>query len=171
MSRARWSHLSSRTAVLASLLLACLFTLHCDDGDEVIISGSGPFSLRFSLAADFQIYGGQTISWALLRSDNGEKLVAGRGTISPTTNPPFSVNTGNVMLFGVPHQMHYWIDSNIGGGTPGECDPVVRDDDDEIIESFDMQWIAPFGGATSDLVFIAIHNPDRVQDVCDTFPY
>ena len=171
MSRARWSHLSSRTTVSVLLLLACLFTLHCDDGDEVIISGSGPYSLRFSLAADFQIYGGQTISWALLRSDTGEKLVAGRGTISDTTNPAFSVNTGDVMLFGVPHQMHYWIDSNIGGGTPGVCDPVVRDEDDEIIESFDMQWIAPFGGATDDLVFIAIYSPDRVQDVCDTFPF
>jgi len=171
MSRARWSHLSSRTAVLAILLLACMFTLGCDEDDEVITSGSGPFSLRFSLAAEFQQYGGQTISWALLRSDNGEKLVAGRGTISATTNPAFSVNTGHVMSFGVPHEMHYWIDSNIGGGTPGECDPVVRDDNDEIIESFDMQWIAPFGGATDDLVFIAIHNPDRVQDVCDSFPF
>ena len=50
-------------------------------------------------------------------------------------------------------------------------EPVVRDEDDEIIESFDMQWIAPFGGATDDLVFIAIHSPDQVQDVCDTFPF
>lgn len=171
MSRARRSHLSSRRAVLVILLLACPFTLHCDDGDEVIVSGSGPFSLRFSLAADFQQYGGQTVSWALLRSDTGEKLVTGRGTISATTNPAFSVNTGDVMLFGVPHQMHYWIDSNIGGGMPGECDPVVRDENDEIIESFDMQWIAQFGGVTDDLVFIAIHSPDRVQDVCDTFPF
>ena len=97
--------------------------------DEVITTGSGPYSLRFSLAADFQVYGGQTISWALLRSDNGEKLVAGRGTISPITNPAFTAETGNVMLLGVPHEVHYWIDSNIGGGTPGECDPVVRDDD------------------------------------------
>lgn len=171
MSRTVWSHLSSRTAVLAVLLLACLFTLHCDDDDEVITNGSGPFSLRFSLAADFQQYGGDTISWALLRSDNGEKLVAGRGTVSATTNPAFSVNTGAVMSFGVPHEMHYWIDSNIDGGTPGVCDPVVRDDDGELIESPDMQWIAPFGGATGDLVFIAIHRPEIVQDVCDTFPF
>ena len=171
MSRARWSHLSSRTAVLAFLLLACLFTLHCDDDDEVIPTGSGPFSLRFSLAADFQQYGGDTISWALLRSDNGEKLVAGRGTVSATTKPAFSVNTGAVRSVGVPHEMHYCIDSNIDGGTPGVCDPVVRDDDGEIIESPDMQWIAPFGGATGDLVFIAIHRPEIVQDVCDTFPF
>ena len=171
MSRARWSHSSSRTAVLVVLLLACLFTLGCDDDDEVIPSGSGPYSLRFSLAAEFQQYGGQTVSWALLRSDTGEKLVAGRGTISDTTNPAFSVNTGDVMLLGVPHEMHYWIDSNIGGGTEGECDPVVRDDEGEIVESFDMQWIAPFGGATADLVFIAIYRPEIVQDVCDTFPF
>ena len=170
MSRARWSHLSSRTAVLVILLLACLFTLHCDD-DEVITTSSAPFSLRFSLSADFQQYGGDTISWALLRSDNGERLVAGRGTVSATTNPAFSVNTGDVMLLGVPHQVHYWIDSNIGGGTPGECDPVVRDEDGEIVESFDMQWVAPFGGATDDLVFIAIHRPELVLDVCDSFPF
>ena len=44
---------------------------------------------------------------------------------------------------------------NVGGGTPGECDPVVRDEDGELIESFDMQWIAPFGGVTDDLVFLA----------------
>jgi hypothetical protein len=165
--------LSSRTAVLVILLLACLFTLHCDDGDEVITTSSGPFSLRFSLSADFQQYGGDTISWVVLRSDNGERLVAGRGTISATTNPAFSVNTGDVMLFGVPHQVHYWIDSNIGGGTPGECDPVVREAEEpfDIVESFDMQWIAPFGGATDDLVFIAIHRPELVLDVCDSFPF
>ena len=171
MPRARWSHLSSRTAVPVILLLACLFTLHCDDSTEVIDTGSGPYSLRFSLAADFQLYGGQTVAWALLRSDNGEKLVEGRGTISPTTNPAFSVNTGNVMLIGVPHQMHYWIDSNEGGGTPGVCDPVERDADGEVIEPYDMQWIAPFGGVTDDLVFIAIYSPDLVQDVCDTFTF
>ena len=174
MSRSRWSFLSNRHTVVALLLLACLFTLHCDEGDDVFVSGSGPYALRFSLAGDFQIYGGQTISWALLRSDNGEKLVAGRGTISATTNPAFSVNTGNVMLLGVPHQMHYWIDSNIGGGTEGVCDPVVRageEGDGEILEAFDKQWIAPFGGSTSDLSFIAIHDPDRVLNVCDTFPY
>ena len=54
MSRARWSHLPSRTAVTVILLLACLFTLHCTDTEEVIVTSSGPFSLRFSLAADFQ---------------------------------------------------------------------------------------------------------------------
>jgi hypothetical protein len=163
--------LSSRRAVPVILLLACLFTPHCDDSDDVIVSGSGPYSLRFSLAADFQQYGGMRVSWALLRSDNGEKLAAGDGTISATTNPAFTVDTGDVMLLGVPHQMHYWIDSNIGGGTPGVCDPVVRDEDGEILESFDMQWIAPFGGVTDDLVFIAIHDPDLVWDVCDTFPF
>ena len=68
-------------------------------------------------------------------------------------------------------QMQFWIDSNIGGGTPGECDPVVRDEDGEIIESFDMQWISPFGGVTDDLVFIAIHRPELVLDVCDSFPF
>ena len=171
MSRVRWSHLSSRTALLVILALACLFTLHCDEDDAVIPTGSGPFSLRFSLSAEFQQYGGQTISWALLRSDNGERLVAGKGTISDTTNPAYSVNTGDVMLFGVPHQMHYWIDSNIDGGTEGVCDPVVRGEDDEIIESYDMQWNAPFGGTTRDLVFIAIHRPELVEDVCDSFPF
>jgi hypothetical protein len=172
MSKARWSRPSRRTALPVILLLACVFTLSCDDDDEVIATGAGPYSIRFSLAADFQQYGGQTISWALLRSDTGEKLVAGRGTISDTANPPFSVTTGDVMLFGVPHQMHYWIDSNIGGGTEGVCDPVVRDEENgEIIEAFDMQWIAPFGGSTDDLVFIAIHRPELVLDVCDTFPF
>ena len=171
MPRTPWSHTARHESVLILLLLVCLLTLHCDDGDTIIDSGSGPFSLRFSLAGDFQQYGGQTVSWALLRSDNGEKLVTGAGTISATANPPYTVDTGDVMSFGVPHQMQFWIDSNIGGGTPGECDPVVRDEDGEIIESFDMQWISPFGGVTDDLVFIAIHNPDQVQNVCGTFPF
>jgi hypothetical protein len=171
MSRVSWSHLSSRTAVSVSLLLACLVTLHCDETENVVVSNSGPFSLRFSLAADFQLYAGETVSWVLVRSDNGERLQNGTGTISATTNPAYSVTTRDVLMFGIPHEMHYWIDSNIGGGTPGVCDPVVRDEDtDEIIEAFDMQWIAQFGGLTSDLVFIAIHSPDRVQNVCDSFP-
>ena len=45
--------------------------------------------------------------------------------------------------------MHYWIDSNIGGGTLGECDPVVRDVRTmNLVEAFDKQWNAPFGGVT-----------------------
>ncbi len=169
MSKTRWHQKSSPRAIL--LLLACLFTLHCEETEQIIVDGSGPYNLRFSLAGDFQQYGGERISWALLRSDTGERLVTGAGTISFTANPPFTANTGNVMLLGVPHEMHYWIDTNIGGGTPGECDPVVRDADDNLVESFDRQWTAPFGGATADLVFIAIHNPDRVQDVCASFPF
>ena len=112
-------------------------------------------------------------SWPPLanRVESGEKLVTGDGTISATANPPFTANTGDVMLLGVPHEMHYWIDANIGGGTEGECDPVIRDADDELVESFDRQWTAPFGGVIDDLVFIAIHNPDRVTDVCDSFPF
>lgn len=161
----------SRKLLLPIVLLSCLFTLHCEEGDQIVSGGAGPYSLRFSLAGDFQQYGGQQVSWALLRSDTGQRLVTGAGTISPTANPPFTANTGNVLLFGVPHEMHYWIDTNIGGGTPGECDPVVRDDDGELVESFDRQWTAPFGGATDHLVFIAIHDPDRVQDVCDSFPF
>ena len=167
MSRTRRFRASNRTAVLVILLLACLFTLHCDD--EVIVSSSAPFSLRFSLAADFQQYGGQTINWALLRSDTGDKVAAGDGTISSVTNPAFTLTTGDVMVLGVPHEIHYWIDSNIDGGTPGVCDPVLRDEDDEILEAFDVQWITPFAGATDDLVFLAI--PGAVQDVCETFTF
>jgi hypothetical protein len=34
----------------------------------------------------------------------------------------FFFDAGAVLEQGIAHEVHYWIDSNIGGGTSGVCD-------------------------------------------------
>ena len=151
--------LSNRIAMLMILVLACLLTCHCDD-DDAVINTSGPFTWLFKLSADFQEpHGGQTINWALVRSSDGFVVVTGNGTVSATQNPAFSLATGAVLESGNDYELHYWIDSNIDGGTVGVCD----------LEDIDHQWRTPFLSPMTDINFIVLYNADRVEYVCDTF--
>lgn len=149
-----------RTCVaLALLVLACLPACH-GDGEGDLVGSSGPFALTFSLDASFQgPHGGQPISWAVVRSSGGAVVAAGNGTVSATKDPSFSFTTGAVMKKGAAYEVHYWIDSNFGGGTPGVCDS----------KDIDHQWSTEFPTPTNDIDLTVSHESALTEYVCDTF--
>jgi len=79
--------------------------------------------------------------------------------VSATQNPSFSFNAGAVLQRGVGYEVHYWIDSNIAGGSPGVCDP----------KAIDHQWSFEILSATNDVMFTTSYNPALTEDVCGTF--
>ena len=108
----------SRLSAAVLMLVLMLVAGAACDGDDDIVSPKG-FRLTFSLDATFQaLHGGDPISWALVQSSNGFAADFGGGVVSGTENPAFSFTTADVMQRGVDYEVHYWIDSNIGGGKP-----------------------------------------------------
>lgn len=149
-------------ATLVMVVLALVAGGACGgDGNDVTgPSAPGPFALVFSLDASFQgPHGGQPISIALVRASDGSVVARGNGVVSATQNPSFSFNAGTVMQRGVGYEVHYWIDSNIGGGSPGVCDP----------KAVDHQWSFEVLSATNDVMFTTSYNPALIEDVCGTF--
>jgi hypothetical protein len=111
--------------------------------------------------ASFQVpHGDNTIHIAVVRSSDNVVVDGGFGTVSATQNPSFSFVSGAVMERGIDYEVHYWIDSNIGGGTPGVCDP----------KAIDHQWSVEFPSVTNDKVLTVSHEPLLTEDVCSTFP-
>lgn len=143
------------------LVLACFAWAACDSDDEIDSSDApGPFQLIFSLDESFQSpHGGQQISMAVVRESDGLTVAHTNGTISATQNPSFSFNAGAVLEKRVSYAVHYWIDSNFGGGTLGVCDS----------KEIDHQWSVEFPSPDNDVTFTASYNADLTEDICDTF--
>lgn len=143
-------------------LLGVLLLAACGSGDDGTSSGSpGPYRLTFSLDASFHTaHGGQPIQIAVVRASDGVVVAEGSGTVSATLNPSFFFAAGAVMERGTAYEVHYWIDSNIGGeGTLGVCDP----------KEIDHQWSVEFPSPTNDVNFTVRYDPALVEYVCDTF--
>lgn len=143
------------------LVFACV-NVGCggDGGVGTSPSDPGPFTLTFFLDATFQDpHGGQSIAIALVRSADGSVVDEDSGVVSATQGPSFSFSTGAVLQRGTAYEVHYWIDSNIGGGTAGMCDP----------KEVDHQWSVEFPSPTNDVMFTTSHNPSLTEDVCSTF--
>jgi len=129
-------------------------------GSDSSADDPGPYTITFSLDASFQaVHGGQPISIAVVRTADSALLADGSGTISATQNPSFTFTANDVMERGSRYEVHYWIDSNIGGGTPGVCDA----------RTIDHQWSFEVLSATNDVNFTASYNPALTEDVCSTF--
>jgi len=152
----------ARVASVA-LLVAAVSTLGaCHEPSYVLDPGRndsvGPFQLRFSLDSSFQtLHGGQPIQIAVVRG--GVVVAQTSGTVSATQNPSFSFAAGAVLERGITYEVHYWIDSNIGGGTPGVCDP----------KAIDHQWSTEFVWPTNDVDFPVSYQLWLVEDICHTF--
>lgn len=130
----------------------------CSSGDD--ITGPVAFHLTFSLDASFgPPHGGDPIFWSVVRSSNGFSADFGSGVVSNTADPAFSFTTADVMQRGVDYEVHYWIDSNIGGGTPGVCDD----------ETIDHQWSTELLSVSNDVNLTVPHNPALVENVCSSF--
>jgi len=139
------------TTLAAVLLLAA-----CGNDDETAL----PTSLTFEGDASFiGAHGGQTLRAALL--DGSTVLDIQKTTVSSAAgaDPSFSVAFAPTLDAAKSYAVHYWIDSNFGGGSEGACDPTAND----------HQWMVsiPAGQGT----FKDTHRPASVQDVCGTFTF
>jgi len=145
------------------LLLICLIISACDFGDNGsnVSSDPGPYQLIFSLDESFQIpHGNQPIRIALVRLTDGLVLEEEFGTVSAINDPVFTFAPSTMLVRGTGYAVRYWIDSNIGGGTLGICDPT----------SFDHQWSTEFFSPTNDINFSVGYELSLMEYVCGTFP-
>ncbi len=121
---------------------------------------AGTSDLTFSGDASFHgAHGGQPIHVAVVSVDDGEVVATQSGTVSKTADPSFSFTFSDVLEDGKVYEVHYWIDSNFGGGSVGVCDPKARD----------HQWNVSLGTVTGDVSHTEKHRPAETSDVCETF--
>lgn len=151
------------TSRIFIFLLLCMVISACDSGGSGFNTSPdpGPYQLTYSLDDSFQApHGNQPIRIALVRLTDGLVLEEDFGTVSATNNPSFVFAPATLLQRGTSYAVHYWIDSNIGGGTLGLCDPT----------SFDHQWSTEFFSPTNDINFLAGYEPALVEYVCGSFP-
>ena len=162
-----------RTPLVTNLCISLLIALGAcgDDTTGYDITGDdttddGPtddrprFELTFTGDASFQgAHAGQVITLALIRTSDGAPFPESSGPISdaPAT---ISFRFGSIVEFGETYEIHYWIDSNFGGGTEGVCDPPA----------IDHQWNVAVPAVAGDVNILEPHNGATVTDVCSTFP-
>ena len=159
----KWNPCKEILYALASVFFALAVLFHGCGGGGGGGDGDlpGPFQLTFSLDETFQApHGNQPIRVAVVRSFDNVVVAERSGTVSATQTPSFSFAAGAVMERGIDYELHYWIDSNIGGGTPGFCDP----------KAIDHQWSVEFLSVTNDKAVTVSYNPSLTEDVCSTFP-
>lgn len=114
----------------------------------------------FSLDASFQeSHGGQAIRIAVVRRSGQAVVAAGRGRVSADSDPSFTFSAAAVLGAGEDYEVHYWIDSSIGGGTVGACDE----------KTIDHQWSVKFFSVSNDKVFAVSHDDSLTEDVCGSF--
>jgi hypothetical protein len=152
-------HVIRRLARLLSL--AVMLGIGGCDGEPSGGTGpDGPFTMTFRLDASFQgAHGGQAVEIALVRAGDGSVIAQDAGTVSSTQDPTFEFTTGSVMEDGQTYEVHYWIDSNFGGGSVGVCDPPAND----------HQWSSEFLSVSNDIAFTTAHEPALMEEVCATF--
>ena len=150
--------MSLKNSYLALLFLSLAA---CGGGGDDTDNNPGPYTITFSLDDSFQIpHGGEPIRIALVRLSDGLVIAEDFGTVSATQNPSFSFTTSAIMERAKSYAVHYWIDSNLGGGTLGLCDGT----------DYDHQWSTEFFSVTNDINFTAGYQPGLVEYVCNTFP-
>ena len=137
---------SVTSGVLALIVAASMTLVACSDDDEQITSPQ-------------RAHGGQSINIAVLRSPEGVMVAGGNGLVSATEDPSFTFAPGAVLEAGASYEVHYWIDSNFGVGTPGACDD----------KGIDHQWRVELESVSGDVAFTAGHDPSQTEDVCSTF--
>lgn len=123
------------------------------------------FDLSFTGDATFQgAHAGQDLTAAVVRAGSGASggplvVATAETVVSASADPSFGLSFPGVLTLGHEYDLHYWIDSNFGGGTAGTCDPPAND----------HQWAleVDFGG--DDASVADTHRPTETEDVCSTF--
>ncbi len=146
-----------RTSRVTSLCVGLLVALGAC-GDDV--TDPTPFQLTFQGDLSFQgPHAGHSIAVALVRTSDDVVLAQQTGTVSATADPAFSFTFTDLLVTGVAYQVHYWIDSNFGGGAVGVCDP----------KAIDHQWNVAIPAVAADVTITEAHNAANTVDVCTTF--
>jgi len=142
------------------LILVAISIVACYEEGSNTTSKPGPYKLTFSLDGSFHVpHGNEPIRIALVRLSDSVVVAQEAGIVSITENPAFSFTTTELMDRGLSYAVHYWIDSNIGGGTLGLCDST----------DLDHQWSTEFFTVTNDINFTVGYEPSLVEYVCSTF--
>ena len=149
-----------QSVMLCLLLVACSSIL--GDSDENVrcdgVTDDVQFELTFTGDVSFQgPHAGDRLTDALICT-GGDGFSGGSGPIFGPPGPPetISFGFGSTIQSGAEYQIYLWIDSNIGGGTEGVCDPP----------SIDHQWIVTIPTVTGDVDIIFSHDDATVTDVC-----
>jgi len=155
-----------RIPCVTTLCVGLLVALGACGGDEVTApTPTGPFMLIFQGDASFHVHHeGNSITVAVVRTSDGTVVVKRTGKIITSlsiviADLDFSVTFPGLLVAGVAYEVHYWIDSNFGGGTEGVCDP----------KAIDHQWNVAIPAVEGDVTITEHHNPDNTVDVCSTF--
>lgn len=133
----------------AVLLLASAPTL-ASEGHDLTFSGDGSF---------IGAHGGQAIHVALYDVAAGEVVVSDAGRVSVNTPLAFTFTFSDALEEGRLYDVHYWIDSNFGGGSEGQCDPV----------NIDHQWRAALIHIEGPVTLEVAHEPSKQAPVCTSF--
>ena len=142
-----------RTLLVTSLCVGLLVAVGAC-GDDLT------FQLIFEIDASFQgPHTGHAIMVAVVRTSDGAVVAQQTGSVSGTADPAFSFTSLGLLDEGETYQVHYWIDSNFGGGTVGVCDPKAND----------HQWNVAIAAVAGDVTITESHNAANTVDVCTTF--
>ncbi|MDN3521897.1 hypothetical protein [Halomonas ramblicola] len=136
---------------LPLLLLPCAAL--ADDGHDLSFQGDASFQGP---------HGGQAIEAALVDADSGEVLARQDGSVSAEDDPAFVLDFPGALQEGRGYEVHYWIDSNFGGGSEGACDPMEHD----------HQWrvtLDEADEADEAVTHVEDHDPGRMTEACSTF--
>ena len=147
-----------RTSCVTSLCVGLLVALGACGDDEV----TDPTTFQLTFQGDLSFQGphaGDPIAVAVVQASDGVVMAQQTGTVSGTTDPAFSFTFAGVLVSGVAYQVHYWIDSNFGGGTVGVCD----------LKAIDHQWNVAIPAVAGDVTLTEAHNAANTVDVCTTF--
>ncbi len=145
-------------SLAGSLRIATVAAVFACSGSLALAAES--YSLTFAGDASFSgAHGGQSIAAAVVASDSGEVIARQSGTVSGSDSPAFSLSFPEALTAGERYEVHYWIDSNFGGGSEGACDP----------KSQDHQWRVDLGTVNGDVTHTEQHAPGATADVCETF--
>lgn len=131
------------------LLLAAAPTL-ASDGHDLTFVGDGTFNLP---------HGEQAIQVALYDVAAGEVVATDSGSVSPDEEPAFSFTFSGALEEGKLYDVHYWIDSNFGGGNEGRCDPMDTD----------HQWRVALTDISEPVSLEVTHDPAGQAPVCTSF--
>ena len=151
-----------RTLCVSSLCVAQLVALGaCGVGGGT--GGMGPpvnrpFDLTVQDGGSFGgPHGDHRISVAVVAAMGGTVLAQKKQTVSPNEDVAFSFIFFDVLVGGFNYEIHYWIDSNVGGGSEDVCDDP----------GIDHQWSVSFSAA-QDITVTSVHEVD-LAEVCSTF--
>ena len=154
-----------RPLFASNLCVALLVTLGaCSDDDNGIDFGAppaGPYRLTLEGDESFRgPHGSHFINVVVISRNLGGFAVAeDKAIISLTNSTSFDFSFSRLLAEGVPHEVYFWIDSDIDGGSPGTCDPP----------EIDHQWSATIANPREGILLSESHVDDNDFEVCSFF--